>query len=58
MLGAGIGAAIGILDQPTVKARLAIELNRISKLPIPEAKKRALAIEAMRVEVAAGMEQE
>ena len=52
MAGAAVGAALGILDQPTVKARLAIEMNRIQKLPIPDAQKRALAIEAMRIEVA------
>ncbi len=46
--GAAGGAALGILDRPKIKARLALRLNDIKKMDISDAKKRTFAIEAFR----------
>lgn len=57
MLGTGLAFGLSVLAKPTIQAKLAIEMNRIKKLPIPEAEKRAMAVAAMRGEVAAQEEQ-
>ena len=57
MLGTAAGFGLSVLMKPTVQARLAIEMNRIKKLPIPEPEKRAMAIAAIRGEIASQEEE-
>ena len=51
------GVALGMLDAPRVKSALAIQIRKINKMNVSNAKKRALAIEAIRTEAARNEEE-
>jgi len=46
--GASAGLLLGLIDSPTVKAKLAMGLNKIKNMKVSEARKRVLAIEMIR----------
>jgi len=46
--GAAAGLFLGLIDSPTVKAKLAMGLNRIKNMKVSSARKRVLAVELIR----------
>jgi len=56
-VGAAGGFLLGIADSPTIKAGLAIGLNKIKKQDIGDARKRVLSLELLRNAGAAGQEE-